>query len=168
MPQGKPYKRPQSDTTRLKSNIARRDSTVRALTRAMAREPNEGARKLLERKALLEHNRSNTETRLLDQLRKAAPKGTHKSFARDTEGFDGAACTSESSPKPPRMSIPRGNPTPDRLPSATGRPALARTSDGLEAQRTTTRTIQAGDSRPESSSGRGTRAAVSSFEDSRV
>ena len=98
----------------------------------------------------------------LRAMRKGAPTGTHKSFARDTEGFDGRTITGDTG-RPGRVSIPRGNPSADALPSATGRPALAHKTDGTENIGATATTKQAGDSRAQSSSGRGTRAAVARF-----
>lgn len=111
---------------------------------------------------------ANAKQDTLTMMRKGVPHGTHHSFARDTEGFDGRALTTEGSPKPPRVSIPRGNPAPDVLPSATGTPALAQRASGLDPLRTDVVTKQAGDSRPQASSGRGTKAAVSRFNDRSV
>jgi hypothetical protein len=66
------------------------------------------------------------------------PSAGHKSFAKNTEGFDGASLAD----RPPHMSIPRGNPTPDAIPSATGTPALAQRTDGTANLRATTVTKQ--------------------------
>lgn len=67
------------------------------------------------------------------------PSAGHKSFAKNTEGFDGASLAD----RPPRMEIPRGNPTPDVIPSAHGTPALAQRADGTANLRATTVTKQA-------------------------
>lgn len=86
-------------------------------------------------------------------------------FAADTQGFDGRALGD----RPPRVDVPTGaTPAADSGPSAVGRPALAQTADGTASPRTPVRTLQAGDSRPQSSSGKRTRANVDSFNDSTV
>lgn len=167
MPQGKP-KRPVADTARLKRDIRAADAKVRDLTSVMATSSNPRFKAVLGEEARRTMKTANAKSDSLNAIRKGAPTGTHKSFAENTEGFDGRALTSESAPKPPRVSIPRGNPARDVLPSATGTPKLARKSDGLENLGTESRTVQAGDSRPQSSSGRGTRAAVSRFDGGRV
>lgn len=164
MPRQGPSKRPAADTTRLKRDIARNDSSIRANSRVLAESTTAGkAKSVLITDARRLFKEANAKQDTLNVLRKAAPKGGHKSFAKNTEGFDGRALTTEGSPKPPRVSIPRGNPTPDAIPSATGRPALARQSDGLENFGVATQTFAAGNTRATSSTGRGTRAAVDSF-----
>lgn len=164
MAQGKPT-RAKADTTRLKRDIARNDSTVRAMTRAMAQMPEAEAAMLMPA-ARAAHATSTAKQDTLRMYR--TPTVGHKSFAQHTKGFDGRALTSESNPKPPRMAIPLGHPTPDKLPSATGTPALAQRASGLDNIRADYKTFEAGSTRPEASSGRGTRAAVSSFVDDRV
>lgn len=167
MPQGKP-KRPATDTTRLKREIRAADAKVRDLASVIASSSNPRFQAVLDGEARRTMKTANAKSDTLNAIRKGAPTGTHKSFARDTEGFDGRALTSESAPRPPRVSIPRGNPTPDALPRAVGQPSLARKSDGRENLGAATVTKQAGDSRAQSSSGRGTRAAVSRFNDRSV
>lgn len=164
MPRQGPSKRPAADTTRLKREIARNDARIRGNVKVLAESTTANTTKSVlinDSRRLFKEASAKQDT--LNAIRKGAPTGTHKSFARDTEGFDGRALTSESSPKPPRAAIPRGNPTPDALPSATGTPALARKSDGLENLGAATQTFQAGNTRATSSTGRGTRAAVDAF-----
>lgn len=98
-------------------------------------------------------------------LRKAAPQGTHKSFAKNVDAFDGTATTSESAPKPTHVSIPRGNPTPDTLPRAVGSPVRGAT--GTDNIRANYATFEAGSTRPASSTGRGP-AAPQHFDDASV
>lgn len=150
---GKPPRRAASDTTRLKREIAQRDSTTRAMSRAMARTDNAAVQRALQTEQRRIHAEANAKQDTLTMLRKGAPMPSagHKSFAKNTEGFDGAALGE----RPPRVEIPRGDPTPDALPTAHGRPALVQQASGLDNLRTTTTTKQAGDSRPTSSSGRG-------------
>ena len=164
--QGKP--RAAADTVRLKRQIAQNDSSIRAHARVLAAGSGSPAMKsAMIGKARDLVKEANAKQDTLNAIRKAKPTGTHKSFARDTEGFDGRAVTGDAG-RPPRVSIPRGNPSPDVLPSATGRPALARATDGTENIGAATQTFAAGDSRPTASSGRGTRAAVSRFNDAGV
>lgn len=146
------------DTMRLKREIAHADSTTRDISRLFAeRQPT--AHVQAEQRRL--HARANAQADTLRMMRAAPKPGAgHKSFAENTEGFDGAALGE----RPPRVSIPRGSSSRDALPSATGTPAIAKAS-GADNLRAEARTLQAGDSRPTSSSGRGTRAAVSSFKD---
>lgn len=160
MPQGRPTR---ADTTRLKREIRTADSTVRDMSRVRASRPTGAKSTLIGNTAEALFRKATAKQDTLNMLRNGAPSGTHKSFAKDTEGFDGRALTTEGSPKPPRVSIPRGNPTPDVLPSATGTPALAQRASGLDNLRTDTVTKQAGDSRAMASSGRGTKAAVDRF-----
>ena len=159
--QDKP-RRAARDTVRLKRDVARADSTVRALSRQMARTgPSDSMRQV---QAEL-HRTSNAKQDTLNRIRKGAPMPAegHKSFAKYVDAFDGAALGEI----PPSASIPRGNPTPDSLPSAKGRPSLAQTADGTANLGTTAVTKQAGDSRAVSSSGRGP-SAPQSFTDDRV
>ena len=66
--------------------------------------------------------------------------------------------------RPPRTSAPTGaTPAADPKGSATGRPALAQTTDGTANLRATTVTKQAGDARATSSGVKATRAAVDSY-----
>jgi hypothetical protein len=167
MPQGKP-KRAAADTTRLKREIRAADSKVRDFANVLAQSTNPRFKALLGGEQKKAMKTANAKSDTLNAIRKGAPTGTHKSFAEGTEGFDGRALTSESAPKPPRVSIPLGHPARDVLPRAIGTPALARRSDGRENLGTETVTKQADDSRAQSSSGRGTRAAVSRFNDRSV
>lgn len=168
MPQGKPT-RSRADTTRLKRDISRADARVRDLASVMATSQNPRLRGVLAEEQRRTMKTANAKSDSLSAARKAAmPMGGHKSFAENTEGFDGRALTTESAPKPPRVSIPRGNPARDAIPSAKGMPGGVRKSDGLENLGTATVTKQAGDSRAQSSSGRGTRAAVDRFDGGRV
>ena len=166
MPKGNP-RRPAADTSRLKRDIRAADSKVRDLASVMAASSNPRLRGVLAEEQRRTMKTANAKSDSLSAIRKAAPTGTHKSFARDTEGFDGRALTGDTG-RPPRVSIPRGNPSADALPSATGTPALARKTDGTENIGAATVTKQAGDSRAQASSGRGTRAAVSRFNDAAV
>lgn len=167
MPQGKP-KRLTADTVRLKREIRAADAKVRDLANVIANSSNPRFQAVLDGEARRTMKTANAKSDTLNAIRKGAPVGTHKSFAENTEGFDGRALTSESAPKPPRVSIPRGNPARDAIPSAKGMPGAVRKTDDTENLGTETRTFQAGDSRAQSSSGRGTRAAVSRFDGGRV
>lgn len=89
------------------------------------------------------------------------------SFAENVDAFDGAAITSEGAPKPPTASIHRGHPARDVLPSATGRPSGIQLHDGTDNARAQYTTFEAGNTRPESSSGRGP-SAPQFFNDSTV
>ena len=102
----------------------------------------------------------------MKQMRKAAPKpgAGHKSFAENVEAFDGAALGE----RPPRVAVPLGHPARDRLSSAVGRPAGVQTANGVDNLRANSRTLQAGDSRAQSSGLKPTRAAVARFNDGSV
>ena len=113
--------------------------------------------------------RANAQADSLKMYRKGAPRGTHKSFAEGTEGFDGVALTSESSPKPPRVSIPRGSISAESLPKAVGTPALAQRAAGTENLGTKYQCFEAGNTRPEASGARkALPAGVQSFNDAGV
>lgn len=156
MPQHGPKpKRQRPDSTRLKRDIARADSTLRGTMRMIAESSLAMEHPAIQAVETMRHEtmaRKRAQQDTLDMARKgAAPKGGHKSFAENTEGFDGASL----SDRPPRVDIPRGNPARDAIPSATGTPALALRADGTENLGTTTVTKQVGETRAESSSGRG-------------
>lgn len=135
-----PPRRAASDTLRLKRDIARNDSTYRALRSDAVRASNAGA-KVLGPAAEHAFKTASAKQDTLNRIRKGAPMPSagHKSFAKNTEGFDGASL----SDRPPRMEIPRGNPTPDAIPSAHGTPALAQRADGTANLRATAVTRQA-------------------------
>ena len=166
MPKGKP-KRPAADTTRLKRDMRAADAKVRDLASVMASSQNPRLRGVLAEEQRRTMKTANAKSDSLNAIRKGAPTGTHKSFARDTEGFDSRALCGDAG-RPGRVSIPRGNPSPDVIPSARGTPTLARKTDGTENIGATTTTKSAGNTRATSSSGRGTRAAVDRFNDSAV
>ena len=133
-----PRQRTPADTTRLKREIAKADSATRALSRDQANFAPSAALHGLQRDL---HRTANAKQDTLNRIRKGAPMPSagHKSFAENTQGFDGAALGE----RPPTMSIPRGNPARDSIPSATGRPALAQQTDGTDSPRVTTQTKQA-------------------------
>lgn len=144
---------------------------MRGLTRAMA---NSGladthpAMQKMQTDAIKVHNRVTAQEDTLKTYRKGAPKGTHHSFAQNTEGFDGAAITRENAPSPPHVSIPRGHPTPDALPSATGTPALAQRASGTDNIAADYKCFEAGSTRPESGGVARIPAGVQRFNDGTV
>lgn len=157
--------RVRSDTLRLKREVASLDSTFRALRSDAVRATSGKSAAVLDSAARATFKKASAKMDTVRQIRGAAPKPSagHKSFAKNTEGFDGAALGE----RPPRMEIPRGNPTPDTLPRATGTPALAQRASGTDNLRATTvtkraetRSIGGGKSR--------TPAGVQNFDDSRV
>jgi uncharacterized protein GlcG (DUF336 family) len=140
MPKQPPRRTP-VDTTRLKRDIAQLDSTFRAHGRASVRADNAAVARTLDKSARQAFTAASAKQDTLNRIRKGAPMPSagHKSFAKNTEGFDGASLAD----RPPHMSIPRGNPTPDAIPSAHGTPALAQRADGTANLRATTVTKQA-------------------------
>lgn len=148
-----------ADTSRLKNQIAHADRSVRGMSRMLAESSldlDHPAVKAVQSTQMQTLKRANAQQDTLNMLRKGVG---HKSFAQNTEGFDGASL----SDRPPRMSIPRGHPTPDVLPSATGTPALAQIASGTENIRAERKNFEAGNTRATSSSGQGTRAGVARF-----
>lgn len=171
MPNGPKPRRQPADTVRLKRDIAKADSTVRGLSRAMATSglaESHPAMQNMRADASRTLKRANAQADSLNDYRKGAPTGTHKSFAQNTDAFDGAALTTEGSPKPPHVSIPRGQPTPDALPSATGTPALAQRAPGTDNLRADYKCFEAGDARSTSGGKSRKPAGVQSFDDSAV
>ena len=140
MPNPKPRRTP-ADTTRLKREIAQADSAFRAHGRAAVRSDNAAVMRTLDKAAREAFATGTAKSDTLNRIRKGAPMPSagHKSFAENTQGFDGAALGE----RPPTMTIPRGNPARDSIPSATGRPALAQTADGTANLGATTVTKQA-------------------------
>ena len=155
-----------ADTTRLKRDIARADSTMHGLRKMQAESslPAEhpAQRKLTEMR-LQNIGELSAKNDTLAALRRAKPPGTHKSFAENVDAFDGAALGE----RPPTMSIPRGHPTPDRLPSAVGRPAI-QAADGTDNIGANYACFETRETRRTSSGVRATGAAVDSYADGAV
>ena len=164
MPQGRLSTRARADTVRLKRDIARADSTVRGLSRIQAESslsPTHPTRRALQELQRRTFQRARAQEDTVKQMRTAAPKPStgHKSFAENVEAFDGAALGE----RPPRVTVPLGHPARDRLPAAVGHPAGVQTANGVDNLRANSRTLQAGDSRAQSSGLKPTRAAVARF-----
>ena len=162
-----PRKRPaRADTTRLKRDIARADSVSGGMRRMQAESAlpamHPAQRELTAMRAKMGATRTAKQDTLA-MLRAAKPSGTHKSFAENVDAFNGAALGE----RPPTMSIPRGHPTPDRLPSAVGRPAI-QTADGLDNARANYACFETRETRPTASGVRATRAAVDTYADRTV
>ena len=83
----------------------------------------------------------------------------------NVDSFNGAS----PSATPVGASVAKGAAAPrPAAPSAKGKPALAQSADGTANLRVNYQCFEGGDSRAQSSSGRGTRAAVDRFNDSGV
>lgn len=169
MPGPKP-KRVRADSTRLKSDIAANDMAYRRLRSGAVQASDAGngiSAGTLDGAAQQAFARATAQQDTLNQMRKAAPSGTHKSFAQNVDAFDGRALTAEGSPKPPSASIPRGNPTPDTLPRAVGNPSGVQRVESVAGNRDNYQTFAAGSTRSTASSGRGP-SAPQSFNDASV